>query len=88
MPPTQISALSPESVSLYKYELHKAYKQIAFELLLVILLLIAINMINHHFLFLIEFIVMIKLFISCDNLHLLKTGKITYLKLSEWDNIK
>ena len=83
-----LSALSPEAVSLYKKELMLAYKRLAFEMLIAVLLLVAIAITNHWVVFMIEMLMAIKIFISFDDLHLLKTGKITYLKFEEWENLQ
>lgn len=83
-----LSALSPEAVSLYKKELMMAYKRLAFEMLIAVLLLVAIAVINHWVLFPITALMAIKIWFSWDGLDLLKKGKITYLKFEEWENLQ
>lgn len=83
-----LSALSPEAVSLYKKELMMAYKRLAFEMLIAVLLLVAIAVINHWVLFPIAALMAIKIWFSWDSLDLLKKGKITYLKFEEWENLQ
>lgn len=83
----QLAAHDPEAVALYNQELMSAYKQAAFEIFIAALLLVAIQIINHHFLFLILAFLVIKIYYSWDRIDLIKKGKTTYFKVEEWDNL-
>jgi len=83
----QLAAHDPEAVTLYNQELMSAYKQMAFEIFITVLLLIAIQIINHHFLFLILAFLAIKIYHSWDKIDLIRKGKVTYFKVEEWDNL-
>jgi len=77
----RIAGFESEAVSLYNIELMNAYKQLGFEILICCLLLVAIALINHNFLFFIEAIMAIKAYFSWDHLDLIKKGKVTFFRV-------
>lgn len=84
----QLSGLSQEAIALYRRDLMAAYRQLAFELLIAILLIFAIHLIRHHILFFIEAMMVIKIWFSWERMDLMKKGKLTYLKFEEWENLR
>jgi hypothetical protein len=83
----KLSGLSQEAIDLYRRDLMAAYRQLAFELLIAILLMLAIFIIRHHFLLFITALMVLKIWFSWDRLDLMKKGKLTYMKIEEWENL-
>lgn len=88
----QIPFYDKEALSLYKSELMKIYKQLGFEILIFVLLLACIQ---YQFLiksanpiiYFVASLVLIKACFTADSVHLIKRGKVTFLKVEEFDNI-
>lgn len=88
----QIPFYDKEALSLYKSELMKMYKQLGFEILILFLLMACIQYqflikSGNPILYFVASLVLIKAWFTADSVHLIKKGKVTFLKVEEFDNI-